>query len=364
MRFYYEKESVSMSITKSLYGKTKDGHDVELFTLKNSKGITVKITNFGGIITSIEVPDRQGKLEDVILGYDKLESYLEKGPYFGAIVGRHANRIENATFEINGIKYEVAQNDGKNHLHGGIIGFDKALWTSNVINVDNLEGLELTYLSKDGEEGYPGNLNVKVIYTLNEDNGLEINYKAISDKDTVVNLTNHAYFNLAGHASGNVLKHKVCINADKFTVNDEESIPTGEIKSVLGTPMDFRNLTEVGLNINNEYDQLIFGNGYDHNWVINRNSEGINKAAEVYEENSGRVLEVYTTKPGIQLYTGNFLESTVEIGKGNYTYKKNSGLCLETQYYPNSTTHKHFPSPILKAGSEYNYTTIYKFSTR
>lgn len=348
-----------MSITKKLFGNTADGTPVDIFTLKNSKGMTAEITNYGGIIVSLRVPDKNGNFEDVVLGHDKLENYMRKGPYFGAVIGRHGNRIEGASFEINGVEYKLTKNEGENQLHGGITGFDKVLWEAEIVN----ESLELSYLSKDGEEGYPGNLKVKVTYSVTEDNELRIDYYGVSDKDTVVNLTNHSYFNLAGHASGDILDHKVMINADKFTPADKESLPTGEIREVKGTPMDFTVLTTVGKNIDSDYDQIVFGGGYDHNWVLNVSGKAPEKAAEVVDEKSGRVMEVYTTKPGVQFYTANFLDGT-EVGKGGAVYNKRNGLCLETQYFPNSMKHKNFPSPILRAGEKYKHTTIYKFSTK
>ena len=352
-----------MGIEKNFYGNTSSGLVADIFTLKNSKGMEVEITNYGGIIISIVVPDNKGDFKDVVLGFDRLEGYMNNKPYFGAIIGRVANRIENSNFEINGILYKVAPNDGVNHLHGGAVGFDKVIWRAEIINEDRVESLVLSYVSQDGEEGYPGKLYVRVTYTLTEENALNIDYYAVSDKDTVVNLTNHSYFNLAGHDSGDILKHKVSINSEEFTVSDKYCVPTGEIKSVENTPLDFRELTEIGKGINSEYDQLVYGMGYDHNFILNVNSKSILKAAEVYEKNSGRVMEVYTNKPGIQLYSGNHLDGTL-IGKNGRAYEKRNALCLETQFYPNSIKHKHFPSPILKACEEYNFTTIYKFSTR
>lgn len=349
-----------MTITKEFFGKTLEGKDADLFTLRNSNGMIAKISNFGGVVVSLIVPDKKGKFDDVVLGYDRLEGYLKKGPFFGAIIGRHANRIEKASFEINGVEYKVTKNEGENQLHGGLIGFDKVLWEAEIITQGEIECLQLSYLSKDGEEGYPGNLQVKVIYSLTEDNSLKIDYFAVSDKDTVVNLTNHSYFNLSGHVSGSILKHKVMINADKFTVSDRESLPTGEIKEVKGTPMDFTKLTAVEDGIHSEYDQIVFGHGYDHNWILNLSGEKPEKAAEVFDPASERIMEVYTNKPGIQFYTGNYVDEH-EYCKDGVKYEKNSGLCLETQYFPNSLKHKHFPSPILKAGEKYNYTTIYKF---
>ena len=349
-----------MSITKKFYGKTTEGIGVDLFTLSNSKGMVAEIINYGGIIVSLYVPDSAGRLDDIVLGYDKLEDYMKKGPYFGALIGRHANRIENANFQINGIEYKVAKNDGENHLHGGLVGFDKVLWQAEIIVKDENECLMLSYTSKDGEENYPGNLDVKVVYTLTEDNALVLDYSAFTDKDTVVNLTNHSYFNLSGHGSGDILKHEVMINADAFTVANKYSIPTGEIRAVKDTPMDFTKLTPIEDGISSEYEQIVFGGGYDHNWVLNVGGMSPEKAAEVYDAKSGRVMEVYTTKPGIQLYTANMLDGS-EIGKEAMVYNKRGALCLETQYFPNALKHKHFPSPILMAGDQYKHTTIYKF---
>ncbi|GIM27707.1 aldose 1-epimerase [Clostridium polyendosporum] len=352
-----------MGITRSFYGKTLEGKEVDIFTLSNDNGMVVKISNYGGIVVSLIVPDKNGKLDDVVLGYDRLDGYLKNGSFFGAIIGRHANRIENASFEINGVVYNVTKNEGENQLHGGLIGFHKVVWRAEIVRKGQDECLQLSYISKDGEEGYPGNLDVKVIYTLTDDNALRIDYLAISDKDTVVNLTNHSYFNLSGHASGDILKHEVMIDADRFTVNDKYSIPTGEIRRVKGTLMDFTKLTPIESGIFSEYEQIAFGHGYDHNWVLNVSGEKAEKAAEVFDASNGRLMEVYTTKPGIQLYTGNYLDES-ECCKDSARYVKNSGLCLETQYFPNSVKHEHFPSPILKAGERYNHTTMYKFLTR
>ena len=352
-----------MNIAKRPFGNTPDGSVADIFTLTNSNNMTVDITNFGGIIVAIKVPDKNGKLTDVTLGYDTLDGYLKKGPYFGALIGRHANRIENSEFELNGVTYRLAQNEGKNHLHGGMKGFDKVLWQAEIIADGERQSLQLTYRSTDGEENYPGNLDVKVLYTLTQDNELFIDYHAVSDKDTVVNLTNHAYFNLKGHASGDVLGHQLYINADRFTVMNKESIPTGEIREVKNTPFDFTRLTPIAAGIEARDEQVAFGSGYDHNWVLNVSGKKPEKAAEVYEPDSGRLMEVYTTMPGVQFYSGNFLDGN-EIGKGGAIYNKRQGLCLETQYFPNAMKHKHFPSPILKAGQEYHHTTIYKFLIR
>lgn len=348
-----------MSIEKKFFGKTPEGNEVYLFKLTNSKGTSVEIINFGGIVRSLKVPDKKGSFDDIVLGYDKLEDYMKEGPYFGAIIGRYANRIANGTFNLNGTEYKLAINNGPNHLHGGLKGFDKAIWEPKILED---ESLELSYLSRDMEEGYPGNLRIKVNYSLTEGNSLKIDYFAVTDKDTIINLTNHSYFNLSGHGSGNILNHKVLINADKFTAADKNSIPTGELRAVHGTPMDFTKLKKVGDEINSSYEQIAFANGYDHNWVINRVDNSLVKTSEVVDENSGRTMEVYTTMAGVQFYTGNFLEGSVDSpGKDGAKYLNYCGLALETQYFPNSINIKHFPSPILKAGEEYKHTTIYKF---
>jgi aldose 1-epimerase len=336
---------------------------VYLYTIKNSNGMVAKITNYGSTLVSLKVPDIKGDFDDVVLGYDKLEDYLKYNCFLGATIGRFANRIENSNFELNGIQYNLAKNDGQNHLHGGIVGFDKVVWEEESQNEELSDSIEFSYLSIDGEEGYPGNLNTRVRYTITEENELKIEYYAISDKDTLVNLTNHSYFNLSGQGSGDVLKHKIMINAEKFTKNDKYSIPTGEIAEVNNTPMDFRKLTYIGENISSSYEQIVFGNGYDHNWIINNSGEELEKAAEVYDEKSGRVMEVYTTKPGIQFYTANYLEGS-EPGKDGATYIKRGALCLETQYFPNSVKYKNFPTPILKAKQMYEHCTIYKFGVR
>jgi Galactose mutarotase and related enzymes len=351
-----------MGITRSFYGKTLEGKDVDIFTISNSNGMVAQISNYGGILVSLMVPDRNGKLDDVVLGYDKLEGYIKGECFFGAIIGRYANRIENASFEINGVVYNVTKNEGENQLHGGLIGFDKVIWQGEIVRTRQDECLQLSYTRKDGEEGYPGNVDIKVIYTLTNDNALKIEYFAVSDKDTVVNLTNHSYFNLSGHGSGDILKHEVMINADRFTINDKDRIPTGEIRDVKGSPMDFTKLKSIESGIFSECEQIAFGHGYDHNWVLNVSGKKPEKAAKVLDSSSGRVMEVYTTKPGVQFYTGNYVDEAEDC-KDGAGYGKNSGLCLETQYFPNALKHKHFPSTILKAGEEYKHTTIYKFLT-
>lgn len=346
-----------MSILNRIYGETKDGVSVDIFTLKNVNGMEVEITNFGGIVVAIKVPDRQGIFKDVVLGYDKLQDYLNNVCYFGAIIGRYANRIEDARFILNGVEYKVGKNSGKHQLHGGFAGFHKVVWGAKVIETDKGEALQLEYTSKDGEEGFPGELKTRVIYTLTADNALEIEYLAVSDKDTVVNLTNHSYFNLLGEGNEDILSHELMINAESFTLINEECIPNGEIKAVKGTPFDFTSLTPVGERIDLEDEQLKSGSGYDHNFVLKVNGKSPEKFAELYEEKSGRFMEVYTTMPGVQLYSGNYLEDS-----GVYAYR--SGICLETQYFPNSMKHLHFPTPILKANQQYKHTTIYKFSVK
>ena len=348
-----------MSIEKNYYGSMKDGKQVHIHTLANSSGMKARIIDYGGTVVSLEVPDKNGKIADVVLGYDTLEQYFEGDVFLGALVGRHANRIEDAEFELNGKVYHLAKNDGRNHLHGGVKGFDKVVWQSEIISGPDGQALQLKYRSPDGEENYPGNLDVTVVYTLTEANELKLEYYAVSDKDTVVNLTNHTYFDLSGHEHGSILNHQIKINADKYTVIDGEGIPTGEIRDVKGTPMDFTVLTPVGKGIDSPDEQIVCGRGYDHNWILKGSGNKPELAAELYDPESGRRMEVYTDKPGIQFYSGNFLKGSK--GKGGAVYNKRSGLCLETQYFPNAMKHKHFPSPVLKAGDEYRYTTVYKF---
>ena len=350
-----------MAIEKKLFGTMPNGEEVYIYTIKNSNGMAAEICTYGGTIVSTKVPDKDGKFHDVILGYDTLDGYLKGNKFYGALIGRFGNRIQYGKFTLNGKEYQLAQNDGENHLHGGPKGFDKVVWTAKIIE-DEANNLELSYLSPDGEEGYPGNLTVKVNYVLTEENALEINYSATTDADTVVNLTNHAYFNLSGHSSGDVLKQKLMINADKFTVNDKYSIPTGEIKEVSGTPMDFRTLTPIGKNIDSDYEQVVFGKGFDHNWVLNTNGSDSIKAAQAIAEDTGIVMDVYTTTPGVQFYSGNFIDGA-ETGKENTVYQMRNGFCLETQFFPNSINCSNFASPILKAGEEYKHKTVYKFST-
>lgn len=349
-----------MRIKKEFYGKTIENVEVDIYTLENSNGMTAKITNYGGNIVSLLVPNSKGEVTDVVLGYDSLEDYFVNEPYLGAIIGRNGNRIQDARFELNGVEYQLAKNNGENNLHGGIKGFDKVVWKAESFEHDKSVGLTLTYTSIDGEEGFPGNLDVKVVYTLTDENEIIIDYYAESDKDTIVNLTNHSYFNLSGHNSGTILDHKVMLDADAFTVVDQALIPTGEIRKVEGTPMDFTKPKRIGDDIHSDYEQIVFAGGFDHNWVLNHKGESVEKVAKLIDEKSGRVMEVYTDMPGVQLYTGNSLEERY-IGKGNYPYSKHTGVCFETQFFPSSMNHKHFPSPVLRAGDEYKSRTIYKF---
>ena len=343
------------------FGTAPDGKEVNLYTLRNSKGCEVKITNYGGIVTSLTVPDRDGKLCDVVLGYDNLNGYIKNSPYFGALIGRYGNRIGNAKFTLDGKTYTLAANDGKNSLHGGKVGFDKVVWDAKEIREHGAVGLELTYLSKDGEEGYPGNLSCTVKYLWTNNNELKIEYEATTDKPTVVNLTHHSYFNLA--CQGDILVHELMIRADKFTPVDEGLIPTGEIRDVKGTPMDFTKLTPIGARINEDDQQLKYGKGYDHNWVLFGNAGALRMVASVYEPTSGRVMEVYTTEPGLQFYSGNFLDGTI-TGKNGVVYKYRTGFCLETQHFPDSPNKPNFPSTVLRPGEKYKSETIYKFKTK
>jgi aldose 1-epimerase len=352
-----------MGIKKQSFGNMVDGTPVDLYTLTNANGVEARISNYGGTVVSLMVPDRNGAFEDVVLGFDTLEEYVEKSLYFGCIVGRYANRIAKGRFTLDGVEYTLAQNDGENHLHGGIKGFDKVVWEAKAVKGDEAVGLELTYLSKDGEEGYPGNLSVKVVYNLTNDDELRIEYFATTDGATVVNLTNHSYFDLAGGVSGDILDHELTIHADRFTPIDETLIPTGELRSVQGTPMDFCQAVAIGARIEQDDEQLIFGNGYDHNWVLDKPAGSLALAARVHEPTTGRVLEVYTTEPGIQFYAGNFLDGSI-TGKGGKVYERRCGFCLEAQHFPDSPNQPGFPSTVLRPGEEYAQTTVYKFSAR
>jgi aldose 1-epimerase len=351
------------AIKKQSFGKTVNAVAVDIYTLTNTKGTEVKITNYGGKIVALKVPDRTGKFADILLGYDNIKSYEKDTFYFGGIIGRYANRIAKGKFSLNGIEYLLAVNNGENHLHGGLVKrFDASVWNTKAVTGENGASLELTHFSPDGEEGYPGNLTVKVVYTLTKNNELKIDYSATTDKDTIVNLTNHAYFNLAGAGSGTILNHQMQIIADKFTPTDSGSIPTGEWRNVTSTPFDFNIPTVIGQRIDQNDEQLKFGSGYDHNWVLTKKEKGLELAAKVYEPTSGRVMEVLTTEPGIQFYSGNFLANG--MGKDGKIYNKREGFCLETQHFPDSPNEPKFPSTVLKKGQKYATTTVYKFTVK
>ncbi|MCU0389590.1 MAG: galactose mutarotase [Thermoflexibacter sp.] len=342
-----------------------DGTSVYLYTLRNTQNMEVRISDYGGIITHWIAPDNKGRYEDIVLGYDSLDGYLKATPYFGAIVGRYGNRISKGKFILDGQTYHLATNNGENHLHGGLRGFDKVLWTATTVDSE-IPTLKLSYLSKDGEEGYPGNLQVEVIYSLQEDNSLKIDYQATTDKTTIVNLTNHTYFNLSGDVKGDILNHEITLNADYFLPVDSTLIPTGELKSVKGSAFDFLQNKPIGKGINDtENEQIRYGKGYDHSWVLNPSKEksAMNFVATVLEPISGRVLEVFTMEPATQFYTGNFLDGTI-IGKKGIAYKKRYGFCLETQHYPDSPNQKNFPSTVLKPNEVYKTSTIYKLSVK
>ncbi|MGI9165679.1 MAG: aldose epimerase family protein [Pyrinomonadaceae bacterium] len=349
-------------IAKRPFGKLPDGTAVDIYTLKNSNGLEVEITNYGGAVVAIRTPDRRGRKVDIALGYDDPSGYVADTSYFGALVGRYANRIAQGKFRLNGVEYQLARNNGVNHLHGGVRGFNKVVWQAHETPRSDGVALELTYLSKDTEEGYPGNLAVTVTYVLSNANELRLEYTATTDKETVVNLTHHSYFNLAGAGAGDVLRHEVKINADRFTPVDETLIPTGEIKAVKGTPFDFSRATAIGSRINQADDQLVLGKGYDHNFVLNKKAQELSLAANVYEPASGRVLEMWTTEPGMQLYTGNFLDKV--RGKAGKFDDWRGGFCLEAQHFPDSPNKPAFPTTVLKPGERYTQTTVYKFTVR
>jgi aldose 1-epimerase len=347
------------TLEKHAFGKTADGTAVDQYVLRNGRGLTAKIITYGGIITELDVPDRNGKAGDVVLGFDNLDGYLKGHPYFGAIVGRVANRIAKGKFTLDGKDYTLAVNNGPNHLHGGKVGFDKRVWTAEGINKAEDVGVQLTYRSPDGEEGYPGNLTVTVIYRLTPQNELRIEYTATTDKATPINLSNHTYFNLAGPGSGNVLGHEIMIAADRYTPTDDTLIPTGAIKEVKGTPYDFTSYHAIG----SRFDQLKGEpRGYDVNYVLRGDSKGLHLAALAYEPKTGRVLQVDTTEPGVQFYTGNFLDGSIK-GRGG-VYQQHQGFCLETQHFPDAIHHPNFPSAVLRPGQTYTQTTVWRFTTK
>ena len=349
-------------ITACSFGKLPDGREVKIYTLTNSNGLTAKVTDYGAKLVSLFAPDKNGKMADVILGYDSLSGYVNGDHYFGATVGRYANRIAKGKFTLNGKEYQLALNNGVNHLHGGPGGYHSVLWQSEIVSKNGVPALKLSYTSADGEEGYPGTLQVQVTYCLNDSNELVIDYSATCDQDTYVNLTHHSLFNLKGAGEGDILDHELMLAADAFTPVDSTLIPTGEIRPVKDTPMDFTTPVAVGKRINDNYEQIKIGKGYDHNWVLKSNKLQ-DVAASLYEPVSGRLMEVYTTEPGIQFYSGNFLDGS-QKGHGNKAYNFRFGLALETQHFPDSPNHPDFPSTLLKKGENYTQTTIYKFLTK
>ncbi|SVA49242.1 uncharacterized protein METZ01_LOCUS102096 [marine metagenome] len=343
------------------FGILDDGRNVQLFTLKNAQGTSVDIMDLGGVIVSLRTADATGNITDITTGFDHPQQYLSGSGYMGAIVGRYANRIANGRFSLDGKQYSLAKNNGDNAIHGGLIGFDKKFWHTDTESENSEASLSLTLESKDGEEGYPGNLTAKVTYTLNDRDQLIIDYSATTDKVTVINLTQHAYFNLNGHGAGSVLDQEIMINADQYTPIDNESIPTGELASVEGTPLDFRTPKPIGVNINSSHEQIRFGSGFDHNFIISHPVEGeLTLAASVLSPSTGRTLNVYTDQPGIQFYTGNFLNGTL-IGKEGAVYARRNAFCLETQHYPDSPNKPNFPSTILRPGEQYVTRTVFEF---
>jgi aldose 1-epimerase len=355
------KSKEHSGVRKMAFGKTKEGTPVDLYVLTNGKGMTAKVITYGAILTELDVPDRNGKSADVVLGFDDLDGYLAGHPYFGATVGRVANRVAKGKFTLAGKEYKLAVNNGPNALHGGLKGFDKVVWKAEPLKKRSGAAVKFTYHSKDGEEGYPGNLTATVTYTLTERNELRIDYKATTDRATPVNLTNHSYFNLAGvRKKGNILGHELLLAADRYTPVDDTLIPTGKIEPVSGTPLDFTKPTAIGARI-----KQLKGNpgGYDHNFVLNSGGKRLALAARVNEPKSGRVMEMFTTEPGVQFYTGNFLDGTIK-GKGDVVYQKHQGFCLEAQHFPDSVNHANFPSVILQPDQTYTQTTVYKFSAK
>jgi aldose 1-epimerase len=340
----------------------EEPNPIEIYTLRNSRGLQARILNLGGIIQSVCVPDRDGRIDDVVLGFDRAQPYFTNGPHFGSLIGRYANRIANGTFTLDGKRYELSKNDGQNTLHGGFKGFDKLLWTAKPSNSQHQVALSLTCFSGDGDEGFPGSLGVHVTYTLTDEDELIIDYEAKTDKATVVNLTSHSYFNLAGQGKGDVLNHQLTIAADRFTPVDKNMIPTGELRPVQGTPFDFTKPALIGSRIHDNEEQLLFANGYDHNFEIDGRVSKLRFAARLYEPSSGRILEMWTTEPGIQFYSGNWLDGTL-VGKEGRLYGKHSGLALESEHFPDSPNHPAFPSTVLRPRQTYRSRTVYKFST-
>ena len=352
--------SIPHQVTEAAYGAMPDGTPVKLFTLTNGSGAEVRAISYGAILVSIKVPDRNGRFGDVVIGHDSLDGYLTRSRFFGALVGRYGNRIGGAQFTLDGTTYVLARNNGANHLHGGVKGFDKVVWQGSANKDSRGPSVSFTRTSPDGEEGYPGALAVRVTYTLTDKNELILDYHATTDKPTIVNLTNHSYFNLSGEGSGDILGHRVMIDADAFTPADAGQIPTGELAPVAGTPFDFRRETPIGLRIDADHEQLRVGSGYDHNFVLSKPGPGLLHAVRVVDPASGRTMDVSTTEPGVQFYTGNKLDGSYN-GKSGHVYGKRSALCLETQHFPDSPNKPAFPSTVLRPGQEYRSTTVYAF---
>jgi aldose 1-epimerase len=355
-----EPPAEAPTVERTLFGELPDGREVYAYTLDNGRGVTLEAISYGGIIVSLDTPDRRGRRGDIVLGYDDLSGYLKETPYFGAIIGRYGNRIANARFTLDGRTYQLAANNGPNHLHGGDIGFDKVLWSAMPFSRADSVGVVFRYTSPDGEEGYPGNLAATVTYTLTTDGSLVFDYEATTDKPTPVNLTQHSYFNLAGDGARDVLDHVLTIYADSFTPVDSTLIPPGKIEPVAGTPFDFRTPMAIGARIGATDQQLEYGGGYDHNFVLDRSGPGLAHAAHVYEPTTGRTLDIYTTEPGLQFYSGNFLDGSL-VGKSGHVYEHRYGFCLETQHYPDSPNEPGFPSTILRPGEEYRSRTVLRF---
>jgi aldose 1-epimerase len=358
-----DSQKINSPIHQEQFG-TVDGKPINIYTLTNEKGAEVKIINYGAIVVSLLIPDRDGKLANIVTGYDSLSGYVNDRSFFGAIVGRYGNRVGKGKFQLDGKEYQLTINDGENHLHGGSVGFYKAVWNAEPVEGKSGPSLKLTYVSPDGEEGYPGTVTTTVVYTLTNENEFEIKYEGKTDKTTILNPTHHSYFNLTGDFNNTILDHELYIDADSITPVDKSLITTGELSAVENTPMDFRKPTTIGSRIKDKYEQLEFGQGYDHNWALNKYKKGeVQKVASLYDPKSGRLMDILTDQPGLQFYSGNFLNGTIK-GTGGVVYQLRTGLCLEAQCYPDSPNKPQFPSVVLKPGETYQQTTVYKFSIK